>query len=108
MIPGDLIAGRYSILSKAGVGGMGVVYRAHDRLTHRDVALKIPWVGSHEENVALLREGELLARIKHSGVVAYIDHGMNDERQAYLVTEWIDGEDLKQRQAREPLTFRGC
>lgn len=86
---------------------MGVVFCARDALTGQIVALKIPWVGSHEENVALLREGELLAKISHPGVVAYVSHGMSDEKQAYLVTEWIEGEDLKQRQSREPLTLRG-
>jgi len=41
MQPGDVFAGRYEVQAVIGEGGMGVVYRAHDKLTEKDVALKL-------------------------------------------------------------------
>ena len=50
-----------------------------------------------------LRESRLLAELSHPGIVSYVAHGTTPERTPYLVMEWLEGETLAQRLAREPL-----
>src|SRR5262249_3129846 len=53
-----------------------------------------------------VREIELLAKLSHPGIVRYISHGATTSGELYLVMEWVDGEVLKTRLRREPLTGR--
>ena len=59
MQPGEVFAGRYEVSKVIGEGGMGVVYRAHDKLTEKDVALKLirEWLVSEPERRFLLATG---------------------------------------------------
>ena len=62
--PGDLFR-RFRVLGKAGEGGMGVVYRAHDTRLGRDVALKfVTQAGEYNSELSdrLRREARSLAR----------------------------------------------
>ncbi len=90
-------------------GGMGTVYRAHDRLGDRLVALKLLHVDSTQPEAAaqdrFLREAELLAELDHVGIVRYIAHGRAPDGQVYLVMEWLEGEDLRQRLQRGALSL---
>ena len=90
-------------------GGMGTVYRAHDRLGDRIVALKLLHVDSTQPEAAaqdrFLREAELLAELDHVGIVRYIAHGRAPDGQVYLVMEWLEGEDLRQRLQRGALSL---
>src|SRR5688572_11380779 len=77
---------------------MSSVYRAHDRLLERDVALKI----LHQSHLAdaetierFRREARAVARLSHPCIVTVIDRGEDDDRQ-YIVFEYIAGESLKQ------------
>jgi predicted Ser/Thr protein kinase len=99
----DLIAGRYELEQKVGSGGMSKVYRAHDRLLERTVALKIlhEHYSQDDEYVERFRrEARSVAQLTHPNVVTVIDRGEHNGRQ-FIVFEYIDGENLKQLVERE-------
>jgi len=91
MRPGDVIAGRFEVERLAGSGGMGAVYRAHDKETRQTVALKLV---SSMEAFRFVREASILADLTHPAVVRYVAHGVNDDGSLYLAMEWLEGEDL--------------
>jgi eukaryotic-like serine/threonine-protein kinase len=95
---GDVLAGRYELEQLVGAGGMSSVYRAHDRVLERTVALKV----LHERLAAqgdildrFRREAKLVAGLSHHNIVAVIDRG-EDEGRPFIVFEFVDGENLKQ------------
>jgi tetratricopeptide (TPR) repeat protein/predicted Ser/Thr protein kinase len=102
MSSGTLIAGRFEIEREAGAGGMGVVYRAHDRATGEPVAVKLARSARDAERFE--REGEVLSRLAHPAIVRHVAHG-TDEGHAYIAMEWLEGVDLAERLERSGLTF---
>jgi len=93
-----LINNRYLILSELGRGGMGVVYRAHDTLLERDVAVKVLWsaaLGS-QGRARLLREAQAAARLNHPNIINIFDAGDSDG-MSYIIMELLDGESLFER-----------
>ena len=106
--PGSLFANRFEIDRAAGAGGMGTVYRAVDRYSGEPVALKLlstqaaPSAAAAEAQ-RFIREAELLAELRHPGIVSYVAHGQTPDGQCFLAMEWLDGQDLAQRLARGPL-----
>src|SRR5581483_5572961 len=101
MEKGDVVGDRFVIERAAGSGGMGTVYRAHDRVSGTPVAIKV--VAPGKESARFEREAEALAHLVHPGIVRYVAHGETDSG-AYLAMEWLEGEDLGQRLAREGLS----
>jgi serine/threonine protein kinase len=100
---GEVIGGRYELEELVGSGGMSSVYRAHDQLLERKVALKIlhERYGEDDEYVERFRrEARAVAQLSHPNVVTVIDRGEDDGRQ-FIVFEYIDGENLKQVVERE-------
>lgn len=96
---------RYTILEHIGGGGMADVYRAHDKLLDRSVAVKVlrSQFANDEEFVARFRrEAQAAARLSHHNIVNMYDVGKDDEVH-YIVMEYISGETLKERILREPL-----
>jgi serine/threonine protein kinase/tetratricopeptide (TPR) repeat protein len=96
-LPGTNIAGRYRIVSLAGLGGMGEVYRADDLKLGHAVALKfLPRdVAEGSRRFQLfLSEVRLSRQIAHPNVCRVYDIGEVDG-QHFLSMEYIDGEDLK-------------
>ena len=94
---GELIAGRYELHELVGSGGMSNVFRAHDRLLERSVAIKV----LHEQYSAdedyverFRREARSVAQLAHPNIVTVIDRGEEDGRQ-YIVFEYVEGENLK-------------
>lgn len=87
------INGRYQLLDTLGSGGMGTVYRAHDRLTDQQVALK--WLDyqpgdlsvsqisidgeSDDPAIALVREFRTLATLRHPNVITVRDFGFHED-----------------------------
>ncbi|HET8607930.1 MAG TPA: protein kinase [Gaiellaceae bacterium] len=97
MVVGELVADRYELEELVGTGGMSSVFRAHDRLLDRKVALKVlhPQFGDDDEYVERFRrEARSVARLSHPNVVTVIDRGEEDGRQ-FIVFEYVDGENLK-------------
>jgi eukaryotic-like serine/threonine-protein kinase len=102
---GELIAGRYELLELVGAGGMSNVFRAHDRLLERTVAIKMlhDQLGADEDYVERFRrEARAVAQLSHPNIVTVIDRGQEDGRQ-YIVFEYIEGDSLKQVVAEGPL-----
>jgi len=95
---GEVIAERYEVLELVGTGGMSSVYKSHDRLLERDVALKVlhPHFGDDDEYVERFRrEARAVAQLSHPNIVTVIDRGEADGHQ-FIVFELIDGENLKE------------
>jgi eukaryotic-like serine/threonine-protein kinase len=95
---GEVVADRYELVELVGTGGMSSVYKAHDRLLERNVALKMlhPHYGDDEEYVERFRrEARAVAQMSHPNIVTVIDRG-EDDGQQFIVFEYVDGENLKQ------------
>ena len=96
--PGVLFAGRYDIRSTLGKGGMGVVYRAHDRQLDEEVALKVLRGDVLREDPGLLerfkQEIKLARRITHRNVLRTHDFGETGGTP-YLSMEDLEGVTLK-------------
>lgn len=102
---GDLL-GDFEIVSIAGAGGMGIVYKAKQKSLDRDVALKVirDEIATEEEfQQRFMREARLAASVDHPHVVTVYDVG-NEDGRLYLVMQWIDGSDVKE-QLRESGRF---
>jgi serine/threonine-protein kinase len=108
-VVGELIADRYELEELVGTGGMSSVYRAHDRLLERDVALKVlhdQYTGDGDYVERFRREARSVAQLSHPNIVTVIDRGEQDGRQ-FIVFEYVDGENLKTLVEREgPLPER--
>ncbi|MER6223639.1 serine/threonine-protein kinase [Streptomyces sp. 900105755] len=97
---GLLIAGRYRLADIIGSGGMGRVWRAHDEVLHRAVAIKeltaALYVSESDQAVLLARtraEARAAARINHSAVVTVHDVLEHDGRP-WIVMELVEGHSL--------------
>ncbi|RLB51391.1 MAG: hypothetical protein DRJ42_16925 [Deltaproteobacteria bacterium] len=99
MEAGDRIADRFTLISLAGKGGMGEVWRAQDAHLGADVAVKVlRFEGSAADRFQ--RECQVLATLQHPNIVAYVSHGVTEAGQLFLAMEWLDGEDLGDRLGR--------
>ncbi len=92
---------RFDVLSEAGAGGMGVVYRAKDRDSGREVALKVIG-GGGASTERFEREAAILERLDHPGIVDYVAHGTTEDGDPWLAMEWLEGVSLSQRLRDEP------
>jgi tetratricopeptide (TPR) repeat protein len=101
---GDVIDGRFLILQPVGSGGMGTVFKAVDRSDGQDVAVKVLRDADQSHAHRFEREAELLSELRHPGIVRYIGHGRTPALEAYLVMEWLEGEDLAHRLTGQGLT----
>lgn len=97
---GSLVAGRYRLGDSIGSGGMGRVWRAHDEVLHRSVAIKeltaALYVSDSEQATLLARtraEARAAARINHSAVVTVHDVLEHDGRP-WIVMELVEGRSL--------------
>src|SRR6185436_2564479 len=105
MSPAELLGDRFAIEQQVGTGGMGRVFRARDRDSGEAVAIKLLSDVREHHIARFMREVELLAELSHPGIVRYVSHGVMSSGELYLAMEWLDGEDLTTRLAREPLTM---
>jgi serine/threonine-protein kinase len=94
---GRTIGGSYVILDLVGVGGMGRVYRAEQRMLGRTVAIKVihPHLLSDEQSVGrFYNEARAASRLNHPNSVSIIDFGRTDDGILYLAMEYLQGRDL--------------
>lgn len=102
--PGSKI-GRYEVVDLLGGGGMGMVYRAVDTRLQREVAIKV----LHEKESVpgmrerLIREARAVSAINHPSICTLYDIG-EQTGDPYLVMELLQGETLRDRMRRKPLS----
>lgn len=102
--------GRYRIDAELGRGAMGVVYRAHDPMLDRTVALKTISLASaahdrDEYQARFFQEAKAVARLNHPAVITIYDFGEEDGL-AYMAMELLGGSELGARLAQGPLPVR--
>src|SRR3954463_15169975 len=98
MVVGELVAERYELEELVGTGGMSSVFRAHDRMLDRKVALKVlheQYTEDEEYVERFRREARSVAQLSHPNIVTVIDRGEADGRQ-FIVFEYVEGENLKE------------
>jgi serine/threonine protein kinase len=109
--PGEVLEGRWQLEQELGRGGMGVVYAARNLRTNKRVAIK--WLatrgGASAEQAAHMverfrREARAAAGIRHPNVVEVYDVGGPDDAP-FLVMELLEGESLRTRLSRGPLSW---
>jgi serine/threonine-protein kinase len=102
-VVGETVAERYELEELVGHGGMSSVYRAHDSLLERYVALKVLHEQYSEDDdfvERFKREARSVAQLQHPSIVTVIDRGEQGGRQ-YIVFEYVEGENLKELVVRK-------
>ena len=102
---GEVLSDRYELEVLVGSGGMSSVYRAHDRLLDRKVAVKIlhQQYAADAAHVGRFRhEARAVATLSHPSIVTVIARGEDGGRE-FIVFEYVDGENLKQFIQRGPV-----
>ncbi|MEX2458782.1 MAG: Stk1 family PASTA domain-containing Ser/Thr kinase [Actinomycetota bacterium] len=97
------VDGRYQIISRIASGGMGEVYRAHDAVLDREVALKVlhtSLAGDPGFIERFRREARAAAMLGHSNIVAVHDWGATTGGTYFMVMEFVRGHSLRQVLAR--------
>lgn len=97
LTPGTLLNERYRIISILGQGGMGAVYRAIDEHLEISVAVKENLFLSEDYSRQFKREAAILAGLRHPNLPRVADYFSIPGQGQYLVMDYIDGEDLRQR-----------
>jgi serine/threonine-protein kinase len=106
-VPRDLTGqdvGKYRIRKSIGKGAMGQVYRAHDTVLDRDVALKVmaSQIADDPELMARFeREAKVVAKLTHPNVVTVFDLGTHTDGSPFIAMELLKGQDL-QKTVRKP------
>jgi eukaryotic-like serine/threonine-protein kinase len=100
----------FDVLGRLGAGGMGVVYRARDRILGRDVALKLvrpEQAGDAQTRQRFLREARAAAVLSHPGIATVYEAGEalleEGTPQLFIAEELVAGEPLSERVRRGPL-----
>jgi tetratricopeptide (TPR) repeat protein len=99
---GSLLNDRYRIDAELGRGGMGAVYRAHDTVLDRDVAVKLlsqSGLGT-EGRERMLREAQAIAKLNHPNIVQVFDAGELDQTP-FIVMELVEGHSLHEQPPRD-------
>jgi serine/threonine protein kinase/tetratricopeptide (TPR) repeat protein len=110
---GELVAQRFRLDAAVASGGMGTVFFATDLVNARSVAVKtciFPSAIGGESSRPRVQtrfehEAQALAEIADDSVVAYVAHGVSAAGEPFLVMDWVEGESLAQRLAREGLSL---
>jgi serine/threonine protein kinase len=103
MMVRDVVAGRYELEELVGSGGMSSVYRAHDKVLERKVALKVLHATLADQDDCVerfRREAQMVAGLQHQNIVGVIDRG-EDDGCPFIVLEFVGGRNLKQLVERD-------
>ncbi len=99
---GEVLDGKYRVVSELGRGGFGIVFLARDKLAGRDVAIKVLRQADFADQSDLIWEIQQLAQLKIPQVLAFYHH-FNAGGLLYLVMEYCDGGSLGDRLSRGKL-----
>ena len=112
MIQVGQVLDKYELLERVGQGGMAVVYRGLDRSLKRVVAIKVLHKHLSEYQEArdrFEREAQAVAKLRHENILEIFDYSGSEAAEAfgssYIVTEFIDGQTLKQVITDRPIGF---
>ncbi|MFO7561316.1 MAG: serine/threonine-protein kinase [Enhygromyxa sp.] len=112
--PHPVCVDRYELIGKAGSGGLGTVWKAHDPKLDREVAIKLLHAdklrAGQRARAQLMAEAALMARLTHPNVVRVYDIGeavvelgsSQSESQLYVAMEFVDGQTLRKWQRERP------
>ena len=104
MAVGAVVDNKYRVDAVIGQGGMGAVFRAWDLRLERPVAIKVvraDLLGDPDSRARFRRESQIVARLQHPAIVTVFDYGTLPDGAAYLVMEFVPGEDLRHMIRRE-------
>jgi Tol biopolymer transport system component len=104
----DTIIGPYRVVSKIGAGGMGEVYRAHDARLEREVAIKVlpaDFAADKDRLQRFEQEAKATSALNHPNILTVYDIGEHDG-SPFIVSELLDGEELRQRLDEGPIPLR--
>ena len=102
---GSLLHKRYRIVEILGQGGMGSVYRAVDENLGVDVAVKENLFTSDEYARQFRLEAVILANLRQTNLPRVTDHFVINGQGQYLIMDYIEGEDLRERMERTGFIF---
>jgi serine/threonine-protein kinase len=91
---GKVLGDKYRVLCPVGKGSMGVVYKAIQESTGREMAVKLlhHFLGTNSDSVKRFhREARAVSRLSHPNIIRLYDFGVMDEGQPYIVTELLKG-----------------
>ncbi|MCA1850381.1 MAG: serine/threonine-protein kinase, partial [Acidobacteria bacterium] len=106
-LPPNTRLGRYEIRSQIGAGGMGEVYLARDTKLDRKVALKIlpSEFAAHPDRMRrFVQEAKAASALNHPNILTIYERDETDA-DPFIATELIEGETLRERLRREPITL---
>jgi serine/threonine-protein kinase len=95
---GQELGGRYEVIDRVGGGGMAIVYKAHDQLLNRYVAIKVlrqQFVNDEDFIRRFRREAQSAASLSHPNVVSIYDVGQEADTH-YIVMEYVEGHNLNE------------
>ena len=97
---GQVLSGRFEIISPLGVGGMGRVYKAVQRPLGREVALKVlnpRYDGTRDPGFErrFFLEASMTSKLKHPNTITVHDYGRTDDGIYYIAMEYLEGETLQ-------------
>ncbi|MGC9671264.1 protein kinase domain-containing protein [Planosporangium sp. 12N6] len=111
----EVLGGRYRLVERLGAGGMSVVWRAHDEVLNRQVAIKVlaATLAADADSRAMIRaEAQAAARLSHPHITGVYDYGESTtgdgETVPYVVMELISGRTLAERLAGGPMPWRAA
>ena len=97
--------GRYQILERVGRGGMGVLYRGHDPVLDREVAVKVMLADFSEDadqmRPRFYREAKAAAKLQHRNIVTVFEFA-EENNQPHIVMEFLRGVPLSSRMEQSP------
>jgi serine/threonine protein kinase len=96
---GQEIAGRFTVTTRIGEGGMGVVYKARQKNMDRDIAIKVLLAEMAANKTVEKRfylEALAVSKLKHPNTIQIFDFGETEKGQLYIAMEFLDGSGLKE------------
>ena len=108
MIQVGQVIDKYELLERVGQGGMAIVYRGLDRQLKRTVAIKVlhRHLSDYQEaRDRFEREAQAVASLRHENILEIFDYSAKEGFESYIVTEFIDGQTLKQFVTERPIEF---